>query len=86
MASNPKRPRDPNQLGKFVVDLATGETDEQPQLQTNTKASESGRKGGLRGGKARAEKLTPEERSKIAKKAAEARWAQRTGKHGVEEE
>jgi hypothetical protein len=37
-------------------------------------AVELGRKGGLKGGKARAEKLTPEQRKEIAKKAAEARW------------
>ena len=35
----------------------------------------AGRLGGLKGGKARAEKLTPEERAAIAKKAAEARWS-----------
>lgn len=34
----------------------------------------AGRKGGLKGGKARAEKLTPEERSRIARRAANARW------------
>lgn len=39
-----------------------------------TKAQETGRKGGLTGGKARADKLTPEQRANIAKKAAEARW------------
>lgn len=37
-----------------------------------------GRKGGLKGGKARAEKLTPEERSGIARKAAQARWKPKT--------
>jgi hypothetical protein len=36
-----------------------------------------GREGGLKGGKARAEKLTPEERSSIAKKAANARWGKK---------
>ncbi len=34
-----------------------------------------GRKGGLKGGKARAERLTPEQRSEIAKKAAKSRWS-----------
>jgi hypothetical protein len=34
-----------------------------------------GRKGGLKGGKARARKLSPEKRSEIARKAAKARWA-----------
>jgi hypothetical protein len=36
-----------------------------------------GRRGGLKGGKARAEKLTPEERKEIARKAARARWDKR---------
>ncbi|MBA3807932.1 MAG: histone H1 [Solirubrobacterales bacterium] len=39
-----------------------------------TPAQVSGRNGGLKGGKARAEKLTPEKRSEIARKAAAARW------------
>jgi hypothetical protein len=38
-----------------------------------------GRRGGKKGGKARAEKLTAEQRSEIARKAAQARWGQRTG-------
>jgi hypothetical protein len=37
----------------------------------------TGRLGGLKGGKARAEKLTPEQRSEIARKAAKARWAKK---------
>ncbi len=40
----------------------------------NPAAVELGRLGGKKGGKARAEKLTPEQRSEIAKKAAKARW------------
>jgi hypothetical protein len=40
-------------------------------------ARELGRRGGLKGGKARAEKLTPEERKEIARKAAKARWDKR---------
>jgi hypothetical protein len=39
-----------------------------------TKAQTNGRVGGLKGGKARADKLSPEKRSEIAKKAAKARW------------
>ena len=70
-----KRPRDPNQLGKLIVDLATGEaTEADPNEGKNPAAVELGRKGGLKGGKARAAKMTPEERSSAAKKAAEARW------------
>jgi hypothetical protein len=40
----------------------------------NPAAVELGRLGGLKGGKARAEKLTPERRKEIARKAARARW------------
>jgi hypothetical protein len=55
-----------------VVQEATGQVEEEPKPEQDMKAL--GRKGGLKGGKARAEKLTPEERSAIAKKAAETRW------------
>lgn len=47
----------------------------EPQ-ESETAAQASGRKGGKKGGKARAEKLTAEQRSDIARKAAETRWAQ----------
>ena len=70
-----KRPRDPNQLGKLIVDLATGEAEEpDPDAGKNPAAVELGRKGGLKGGKARAAKMTPEERSESARRAAAARW------------
>lgn len=71
MAKNPKRPRDPNQLAKSIVELATGESEKQPEL-TATEAR--AKKGGTKGGPARAKKLTPEQRSKIASVAAQARW------------
>ena len=48
----------------------------------NKAAQELGRLGGLKGGKARAKKLTPEQRSEIAKKAAEARWAKKRQQEG----
>jgi hypothetical protein len=73
--TNPNRPRDPNQLAKLIADIATGEVTE-----TNTDDGKDpaavalGRKGGLKGGAARAKKLTAKERSEIAKKAATARW------------
>ena len=66
----PKRPRDANQLAKMIVDLTTGDETE-PEMSPKAKA---GQLGGLKGGKARADKLSPEERSAIAKKAAEKRW------------
>ena len=70
MTNKPKRPRDPNQLAKLITDIATGEAeDEAPR-----EKAEGQRKGGLKGGKVRADKLSPEERSDIAQKAAKARW------------
>ena len=73
--TRPKRPKDPNQLAKQVVDIATGEAeDNDPDAGKNPDAVKTGRKGGKKGGKARAESLSEEERSAIAKKAAKARW------------
>lgn len=68
--ANPKRPRDVNSLAKYIVDLTTGDETE-PELSVKQAA---GRLGGLKGGKARAESLTPERRKEIAKKAAKTRW------------
>ena len=73
MTKPPKRPRDPNQLAKLIVGLATGE-------ETETSTSESpmaalGRAGGLKGGSARAASMAPERRREIAKAAAAKRWA-----------
>jgi len=67
MTGKPKRPRDANQLAKSIVDLATGELEDKVPLA-------SARKGGLKGGKARAKVLTPKQRSEIASVAAQARW------------
>ncbi|MEX2257808.1 MAG: hypothetical protein WD672_03785 [Woeseia sp.] len=74
-SSKPKRPRDANQLAKRIVDLSTGEAEgDQPDSDKDPAAVALGRKGGLKGGKARAEKLTAEQRREIAKKAARVRW------------
>ncbi len=75
----PKRPRDTNQLAHAVFLEAIGEVPEgKPEKDEdsgkNPAAVALGRLGGLKGGKARAEKLTAEERSEIARKAAQARW------------
>jgi len=69
----PKRPRDPNQLAKLIVDIASGEVadDVSPKKRA---ASLPGRSGGLKGGKARAKSLTKAERTDIARLAAQARW------------
>jgi hypothetical protein len=75
-SSKPKRPRDVNQLAKMIADEATGQTPEPAEEKSakNPAAVELGRLGGLKGGKARAEKLSAKKRSAIAKKAAAARW------------
>ena len=76
----PKRssnPRDLNQLAARLVQKATSdepEAEADPYEGKNPAAVELGRLGGQKGGKARAAKLTPEERSEIARRAARARW------------
>ena len=73
--TKPKRPRDTNQLAKLIVDIATGEVVEPKAADGKDPAAVAlGRKGGLKGGKARAASLTPEERKAIAQKAASSRW------------
>jgi hypothetical protein len=69
-----KRPIDINLLAKSITDEATGEKKKEPESTKNPAAVALGRLGGLKGGKARASKLTPEQRKEIAKKAAQARW------------
>jgi len=76
MATKPKRPRDTNQLAKLITQIATGEADDiKTDDGKNPAAVALGRKGGLKGGQARAESLTAKERSAIAKKAAAKRWS-----------
>jgi hypothetical protein len=74
MDRKPKRPRDPAQLAKLVVDIATGEVEDAEPERPLTDAQRFARQGGAKGGRARAEKLAPDERSRIARKAAAARW------------
>lgn len=79
MAKTPKRPRDANQLAKAIVDLSTGEAEDKPESPEDQgkdpAAVALGRKGGLKGGKARAKKLSRQRRRDIASVAAKARWA-----------
>ena len=65
-----KRPRDPNQLAKFIVDVATGELNEPAKSGFVQRA----KAGGIKGGPARALALTPERRTEIARAASAARW------------
>lgn len=82
--SSKKLPRDPNKLAYEIMRLSTEEPDEptepDPPEQPPERSAISeylatiGRKGGLKGGKARADKLTPERRKEIARAAAAKRW------------
>lgn len=63
-----KRPADVIGNAVHVMKIATGEIEEEAD------GKEYARKGGLKGGRARAKALTPEQRSEIARLAAEARW------------
>lgn len=70
-------PSDPILAAKWVVDRLTGTPPDDPtypEPAKNPAAVALGRLGGLKGGRARAAKLTSKERSAIAKKAALARW------------
>ena len=72
-----KRPRDPSQLAKAIVDIATGQVehiDATPESGKNPAAVALGRLGGLKGGAARAATLSKKRRAEIARRAAKARW------------
>lgn len=74
--SSKKNPRDINVLASQIVEEATGESPPKPEdADKNPNAVALGRLGGLKGGKARAKKLSPEKRKEIARKAAQARWS-----------
>lgn len=76
--AKPKRPRDANQLAVKIVKIATDENEKKKDTTSDSSKNQAaltmGKLGGRKGGKARAEKLTPDRRKEIAKKAAEKRW------------
>jgi hypothetical protein len=77
MPDRSRKPRPRNLNALAAVSEATDESPEpEPEDGKDPAAVSLGRRGGLKGGKARAEKLTPEQRSEIARKAAAARWNQ----------
>jgi hypothetical protein len=71
------RPRDPNQLAKMIVGIATGEVEDTVSESKRGRVIPRGRLGGLKGGIARAQHLTAKRRTAIAKKAADSRWKRR---------
>ena len=73
--SRKRRPADLNSLAASIVADSTDEDKDEPADDGKDPAAVAlGRKGGLKGGRARADKLTPEQRSAIARRAAAARW------------
>lgn len=75
-SSKRETPKDLNELAAFIVEQSTGEVEEVPE-EKNPHAVALGRIGGKKGGPARARKLAPEQRSEIAKRAAETRWSKK---------
>ncbi len=69
-----KRPRDPNQLAKLIVDISTGAVEDAVSEEKKHPQARRGQPGGLKGGKARAKRLSRKERTKIARLGAAARW------------
>jgi hypothetical protein len=77
-----RRPRDPNQLAKWIVDQSTAESPaalspSQTPSDLSAYMAAMGRKGGQIGGKRRLATMTKEQRRKAAAKAAKARWGTR---------
>lgn len=70
----PKRPRDPNQLGKLIVDLSVGDADDSKNMPDDSGKDPAAMALGKKGGEARAKALSVKKRVEIAKKAAKARW------------
>ena len=74
MAKQSKKPADLNRLAAAIVGDATDETPQEPESQQAL----AGRKGGQKGGKVRASRMSAGERSEAARRAAEARWKTKT--------
>ena len=77
MPKRSRNPRDLNSLASSIVEQATDETPPEGS-EKDPAAVELGRRGGLKGGRARADRMTPEERSEAARRAARARWSLRS--------
>jgi hypothetical protein len=75
--SRKTKPDDINQLAASILGEATGTPTPKPAHEKNPAAVALGRLGGLKGGKARASKLSAKKRSEIARKAAKKRWGTR---------
>lgn len=78
MTRSRRLPKDPNQLAAEIVRLSTEEPEAPKRSAISEYLAEIGRKGGLKGGKARAKKLSAKKRKDIARKAAQVRWKIKT--------
>ncbi|MCJ7546113.1 MAG: hypothetical protein MUP30_04730 [Deltaproteobacteria bacterium] len=79
MAKKKKRPSDVNVIASQVVSEATQEElIQKPIKEKNPAAVALGHLGGLKGGKARAQRLSPQKRKEIARKAAKIRWSKKS--------
>jgi len=78
MLKRSSKTRDVNQIAFDVVRLSTGEATPEPVPEKNPAAVALGRLGGMKGGAARAKKLSAKKRTEIAKKAAKTRWGHGT--------
>ena len=79
-SSRERNLKDPNELAAFIAQGATGEGELAEEIlpkEKNPAAVALGRLGGKKGGMARAAKLTAEQRTAIARRAAQARWHER---------
>ena len=74
MDKHPRRPRDPAQLAKLMVDIATGEVEDRERTPEERGVDPAASAMGRKGGPARAASMTPDRRAEIAKKAAAKRW------------
>ena len=78
MAKQSKMPADPNRRAKATVDMVDAILDAWPEsvpAEKDPGRVERGKVSGAKGGKVRAERLSPERRAEIARKAAQARWS-----------
>jgi hypothetical protein len=73
-AKAPKRPRDPNQLGKLIIDIATGQVEDRPPTPEEQGKDPAAAALGRKGGAARAKAMSAEKRAEIARNAAQSRW------------
>jgi len=74
MPTHRKRPRDPSQLAKMIVDIASGEVEDKPPTPEEQGKDPAAAAMGKKGGKARSASMTTARRVEIAKLAARKRW------------